>query len=250
MDITTILAQSANAAADIGPMHVDIVKALKDSDFMGILCVSGCVLLSIISWVVILYKWKVIREAMTQSDRFDKVLDSTGSFQEALKKASNYPSSPLAKIFREAYLEIEGENWYEDINGTLDEKLTVARLTVERVMEKTISHELGRLESHLIVLATTTNVAPFVGLFGTVWGVLAAFQALSNTGSAALAALAPGMSTALVATIAGLVAAIPASIFYNYLTNKIAILTSRMDSFALELANILQREVIRKSSDY
>lgn len=250
MDIITILAQSANAATDIGPMHVDIVKAMKDSDFMGIICVAGCVILSIVSWVVILYKWKVIREAATQSDRFDRVMDNVGSLKEAFRKSTDYPASPLAQILREAFLEMENEGWYADINGSLDEKLTVARLSVERVMERTISNELRRLESHLIVLATTTNVAPFVGLFGTVWGVLAAFQALSNTGSAALAALAPGMSTALVATIAGLIAAIPASIFYNYLTNKIAILTSRMDSFALELANIIQKQLIIEPSRY
>jgi len=91
-------------------------------------------------------------------------------------------------------------------------------------------------------------VAPFIGLFGTVWGVLGAFQALSRSGSAALSALAPGMATALTATIAGLFAAIPASAFYNYFTNKIAILISHMDSFSLQLANIIQKRIITDST--
>lgn len=249
-NLYNILANSAAAAETSAAMHVDIVKAIKDSDFMGLLCLGACLLLSVISWVIILFKMKIVRSAVKQSDGFDRVMDHVGSLDEAFKKSVNYPESPLALILREAYLEMKNEGWYADLNGGLDEKLTAARLSVERVMERTISNELRRLESHLIVLATTTNVAPFIGLFGTVWGVLAAFQALGNTGSAALAALAPGMSTALVATIAGLIAAIPASIFYNYLTNKIENLTSRMDSFSLELANIIQKQIIIQSSRY
>lgn len=227
-------------------MHVDIVKAMSDSDFMGILCVAGCVLLSIVSWVVIFHKWNMVRSATVQSDRFDRVLDTASSLEEVFRKTPDYPQSPIALILREAILEMEAENWYADEIYTLEERLTAARLGVERVMERTISNEVQRLESHLIFLATTTNVAPFIGLFGTVWGVLAAFQALGSSGSAALSALAPGMSTALVATIAGLVAAIPASIFYNFFSNKIAIMTGRMDSFALELANIIQKRMVKE----
>lgn len=227
-------------------MHVDIVKAVRDSDFMGVVCLVGCLGLSVASWVVILYKMKMVRNATAQSDRFDKVLDTAGSLEEVFRRTPEFPQSPIAQILREAILEMEAENWYADDFYEMEERLTAARLGVERVMERTISNEVRKLESHLIFLATTSSVAPFVGLFGTVWGVLAAFQALGNTGSAALSALAPGMSTALVATVAGLIAAIPASIFYNYLTNKINILTSRMDSFALELANIIQKRMVKQ----
>jgi len=234
------------ATSGVEAMHVDIVKAVRDSDFMGILCLGGCLLLSLVSWIIIFYKLNTIRSAVQQSDRFDRVLDTAGSLEEVFRRTPDFPESPIAQILREAILEMEAENWYADDIYNMEERLTAARLGVERVMERTISNEVRRLESYLIFLATTTNVAPFVGLFGTVWGVLAAFQALSRTGSAALSALAPGMSTALVATVAGLVAAIPASIFYNYLANKIAILTSRMDSFALELANIIQKRMVKQ----
>ena len=122
--------------------------------------------------------------------------------------------------------------------------MIVAKVSIERVLERTITEEIRHLESYLIFLATTSNVAPFIGLFGTVWGVLGAFQALSRTGSAALSSLAPGMATALTATIAGLFAAIPASVFYNYFTNKIAIMITDMDSFSLQLANILQKRIL------
>ena len=241
MDLTSVI-----GAGGIEAMHVDIVKAVLDSDLMGIICLAGCLGLSVVSWVVILYKLKMIRQAGNQSDRFDRVLDTAGSLEEVFRRTPDFPESPTAQILREAILEMEAENWYADDFYEMEERLTAARLGVERVMERTISTELGRLESHLIFLATTASVAPFIGLFGTVWGVLAAFQALSRTGSAALSALAPGMSTALVATVAGLIAAIPASIFYNYLSNKIAILTSRMDSFALELANIIQKRMVKQ----
>lgn len=241
MDALSLLSYAGAEA-----MHVDIVKAVRESDFMGILCLLGCLVLSVISWVIIFYKIGEIRRATNESDRFDRVLDSAGSLEEVFRRTQDFPNSPIALILREALLEMEAENWYADDIYEMDERLTAARLGVERMMERTISNEVRRLESHLIFLATTTNVAPFVGLFGTVWGVLAAFQAMGSTGSAALSALAPGMSTALVATVAGLVAAIPASIFYNYLSNKIAILTSRMDSFALELANIIQKRMVKQ----
>lgn len=241
IDFTAIIATSGVEA-----MHVDIVKAVNDSDFMGVLCLVACLGLSVVSWVIILYKLKMIRNAGSQSDRFDHVLDTAGSLEEVFRRTPEFPESPIAQILREAILEMEAENWYADDLYEMEERLTAARLGVERVMERTISNEVRRLESHLIFLATTSSVAPFIGLFGTVWGVLAAFQALGATGSAALSTLAPGMSTALVATVAGLIAAIPASIFYNYLSNKIAILTSRMDSFALELANIIQKRMIKQ----
>lgn len=227
--------------------NVNVLQAVRDSDLIGLLCLLACLGLSIASWVIILFKMKQMNSAVRESDAFDRCLDSSGSLEEAYRRTSEYPNSPIAQILREAYIEMESENWYSDGLYGLEERLTAARLGVERVMERTISNEIRGLESHLIFLATTSSVAPFIGLFGTVWGVLAAFQALSKSGSAALSALAPGMATALVTTVAGLVAAIPASIFFNYLTSRIANLTSRMDSFALELANIVQKRMVKQA---
>lgn len=240
-DITSIL-----SVVGAEPVSVDILKAVRDSDYVGIFCLVVCFGLSVASWVVILYKLKIIRNATTQSNRFDHVLDTAGSLEEVFRRTPEYPESPIAQILREAILEMEAENWYADDIYEMEERLTAARLGVERVMERTVSTEISRLESHLIFLATTASVAPFVGLFGTVWGVLAAFQALGLTGNASAGTLAPGISTALVTTIAGLIAAIPANIFYNYLSNKISIITSRMDSFALELANIIQKRMVKQ----
>ncbi|MBX7245217.1 MAG: MotA/TolQ/ExbB proton channel family protein [Candidatus Sumerlaeaceae bacterium] len=236
----------ALALAGIAANHVNLFQAIRDSDIMGIICLVACLTLSVFSWAIILYKTNQINAASRQSDRFiDKCMSGRGSLEEAYRHTGEYPDSPLAQILREAYLEMQMENWYNDDSYSDEDRFTAARVSLERVCERTISTEIRHLESYLIFLATTSNVAPFIGLFGTVWGVLGAFQSLVTAGSAALSALAPGMATALVATIAGLVAAIPASIFYNYLTNKITILISRMDSFALELSNIMQKRLIK-----
>lgn len=235
------------ALAGIAANHVNIFQAIGDSDLMGVLCIIACMTLSIIGWAIIFYKWLQLRSAAKQSDEFiEKCLSGSGSLDDAYRRSGEYPDSPLAQILRESYLEMQLENWYADVAYTATDRLTASRLGLERVMDRTILREIRHLESHLIFLATTSNVAPFIGLFGTVWGVLAAFQALSKSGSAALSSLAPGMATALTATIAGLVAAIPASIFYNYLTNQVAIMTSRMDAFSSEISNIVQKRIIKQ----
>lgn len=236
--------------AGIAFNHVDLFQAIRDSDFMGILCLTSCLVLSVISWAVIFYKFVMITRAARKSDAFiNKCLTSAGSLEEAFRLSKNYSESPVAQVFREAYLEMQLENWYADTALTQEQRLLAARTSLERVLERAITEEIRRLESYLIFLATTSNVAPFIGLFGTVWGVLGAFQALGRSGSAALASLAPGMATALTATIAGLFAAIPASVFYNYFTNKIAILISHMDSFALQVANVMQKRIIVQESE-
>ncbi|MCX7018672.1 MAG: MotA/TolQ/ExbB proton channel family protein [bacterium] len=233
--------------AAIAANHVNLFEAIGQSDIMGLACLAGCLVMSVISWAVIFYKSFQISVAARQSDSFiGRCMSGSGSLDEAYRHSSDYPSSPLARIFREAYLEMQMENWYSGTGYTGDERMTAARVGLERVMERVISNEIRRMETYLIFLATTSSVAPFIGLFGTVWGVLGVFQSLNQAGSSALSSLAPGMATALTATIAGLVAAIPASAFYNYLTNKISVMISRMDSFALELLNIMQKKMIAR----
>src|SRR5690606_37895812 len=112
--------------------------------------------------------------------------------------------------------------------------------------ERTIATEIVNMEGYLPFLATTANVCPVIGLFGTVWGIMAAFQALGMHGAGDIASLAPVLSTALITTVDGLLAAIPASVAYNYLTSKVKMLTSRMDSFALELSNVIQKQMAKE----
>jgi biopolymer transport protein TolQ len=170
-----------------------------------------------------------------------------GNLGQAFKIASNYPDSPLAQLLREAYLEVEMENWYHDSKGlSLDGRIQAAKISIDRILEQTSTNEIKRLEGWLGFLATTANVCPLIGLFGTVWGILGAFQAVAREGSTAISSLAPGVSTALMTTVAGLIAAIPSVIFYNYLLSKVQHLVRRMDSFGMEVSNIIQKQILKK----
>jgi biopolymer transport protein TolQ len=154
----------------------------------------------------------------------------------------DYKHSPLTVLFREVYSELaqnrrQGEG-PEDGNlvADLGEQERVAR-----VLRRSTTSETQRLEKYLSFLATTGSAAPFIGLFGTVWGIMDAFHGIGTSGSASLAVVAPGISEALVATAIGLVAAIPAVIGYNHFVNKINGLIGEMDNFCLEMMNIVQR---------
>ncbi len=231
-----------------GWFSVDLLAAIKGSDLMGWFCLTATAIFSIVSWGIIGYKYLHIRQATKQTNEFvDMCMSGRGNLAQAFQLAANYPDSPLAQVLREVYVEVEKENWYQDEKGlTLDGRLEAAKISVERVLEQISSSEIRHLESGLSFLATTANVCPLIGLFGTVWGILGAFQAVARQGSAAISALGPGVSTALMTTVAGLIAAIPAAIFYNYLLSKSRNLVRRMDSFGMEISNIIQKQILKK----
>jgi biopolymer transport protein TolQ len=197
---------------------------------------------SVVSWAIIFYKQLVIHRAISDSERFLDFFWSKKSFDTIGKGLDDYKHSPLTVLFREVYSELaqnrrqnEGE---EDGNlvADLGEQERVAR-----VLRRSTTSETQRLEKYLSFLATTGSAAPFIGLFGTVWGIMDAFHGIGTSGSASLAVVAPGISEALVATAIGLVAAIPAVIGYNHFVNKTNVLIGEMDNFCLEMLNIVQR---------
>lgn len=247
----TAVAQSGGAGSNLqGWFGVDLFKMVRSADVIGKTCMLILAGFSIVSWGVIVYKYLHIRQAVVQTDDFVSLCNAgSGNLDEAFKVAADFPVSPLAQILREAYLELELENWYRegyhlDAAGRVD----LAKIGIERVFDRTITNEVTHLESRLTLLATTTSVAPFIGLFGTVWGIMVAFQSLGASGEISLSALAPGLSTALLTTVGGLFCAIPASIFYNVLTTRVRILTARMDAFALELSNIVQKQILKQAA--
>jgi biopolymer transport protein TolQ len=229
---------------------VDLVKLIINADMLGKISLVFLAFMSIASWSIIIYKFLHIRQAIKQTDAFVDICNQgTGDLDEAFRQANQFPDSPLAQILREGYMELEIENWYRDgYELSSEARFELAKVGIERIFERTISNELTHLESKLVFLATTTNVCPFVGLFGTVWGVMVAFQAMTNANTASLSALAPGIATALLCTVGGLFCAIPAAVFYNFLTHNIRKLTSRMDAFALELSNVIQKQIIKQSA--
>lgn len=229
-------------------LSVDLIDLVKKSDMLGIVSLIILFFFSVASWMVIVYKSLHLRQATIQTDAFVELCNQgSGELEEAFRHASNFPDSPLAQILREGYLELEVENWYRDgYDVTPEARLELAKVSMERIFERTISNEITHLEAKIPFLATTTTVCPFIGLFGTVWGIMGAFQVVGSQTTVALNQIAPGISTALLCTVGGLFCAIPTSVAYNYLTLRVRMLISRMDAFALELSNVIQKQVMKQ----
>jgi len=185
---------------------------------------------SLISWAIIFSKWGLFRRARAQSNRFMRMFRKSERLQDVAAVADQFRPSPLIAVFEGAYSELRKQAPQPIRLGALQRAIQVAA-----------SEELTHLESRLPWLATTGAVTPFIGLFGTVWGIIDAFHGLGTAGAATLRAVAPGISEALITTAAGLFTAIPAVIAYNMFTQHIREFGARMDDFGLELVNEVER---------
>jgi len=187
-------------------------------------------LFSLASWAIIFSKWGLFRRARTQSNRFVRMFRKSERLNDVAAVVEQFKPSPLVAVFEGAYEELRKQTSYP-----------IRVVSLQRATQIASSEELTRLESRLPWLATTGAVTPFIGLFGTVWGIIDAFHGLGTAGSATLRAVAPGISEALITTAAGLFAAIPAVIAYNLFTQHIREFGARMDDFSLELINEVER---------
>ncbi len=193
-------------------------------------CVLAVLLLfSIFSWAIIVQKLGLMNRARTQSARFQRAFRKANRLQDVAAVAEQFKPSPLVAVFEGAYDELKKQGGFRNPSA------------VQRSMQIASSEELTRIERRLPWLATTASVTPFIGLFGTVWGIIDAFHGLGTAGAATLRAVAPGISEALITTAAGLFAAIPALIAYNILQNQVREFGSRMDDFSLEIMNTVER---------
>ncbi|MES0349156.1 MAG: protein TolQ [Desulfobacteria bacterium] len=208
---------------------------------------------SVVSWAIIFAKHFSIRKARKESARFLDLFWNSRDLSEAFASSTRLKSSPLAKVFCVAYVELKKVNRSQS-SSTGDEVTGQASLSqkmvgvdnVKRALRRAVNMELTGLGKALPFLATTGNTTPFIGLFGTVWGIMNAFTGIGLKGSANLAVVAPGISEALIATAAGLAAAIPAVVAYNYFTNKVRILESEMHNFSADFLNLIERDLIRR----
>ena len=189
---------------------------------------------SVLSWAVILSKWRLFSRARTQSGRFVRAFRKAQRLQDIAPVAEQFRPSPLVRVFEGAVVEFKRQ-----MGATGGVHNPVA---IQRAMQIASSEEITRLERNLPWLAITGVVTPFIGLFGTVWGIIDAFHGLGTAGAATLRAVAPGISEALVTTAAGLAAAIPAVIAYNLIIGSIREMASRNDDFALEMLNMVERQ--------
>ena len=213
---------------------------------------------SLVSWTLIFMKFRVFRRGQQDSARFLQIFRSAKNLYTTFEESKRFPKSPMAAVFREGYRElshlVKGNPGPGNPGPVVHEPRAIAAdMTVHseplELISRTLRHasmkEVAQQERNLIFLATTGNVTPFIGLFGTVWGIMDAFASIGQAGSANLGAVAPGVSEALITTAAGLGAAIPAVIAYNYFLNRIRRQTTEMELFGLEFLSLAERILTR-----
>jgi biopolymer transport protein TolQ len=212
----------------------EVVDMLANTGVVAKLVLLLLLAFSLLSWAIILTKWSLLRKARAQSGRFVRAFRKAQRLQDIAAVADQFKPSPLVGVFDGGFEEYKRQI---AASGGLLRSLT----PVQRGMQIGASEEITRLERNLPWLAITAAVTPFVGLFGTVWGIIDAFQGLGTAGAATLRAVAPGISEALITTAAGLATAIPAVIAYNLMGSSIRELAARSDDFTLEVLNAVER---------
>jgi biopolymer transport protein TolQ len=201
------------------------------------------VLFSLLSWAIIIYKGIALARAMRESRTFLQVFRKSSKFSEVNAVCVQLKVSPLVGVFQAGYLEVNQQvrGATTPAAGAAAKPVVKSLESLTRALVRAATGEVTRLERRVTFLATTASVSPFIGLFGTVWGIMNAFSDIGRMGSANLAVVAPGISEALITTAAGLAAAIPAAVFFNFYSSRIKVLASMMDDFALEFLNIVER---------
>jgi biopolymer transport protein TolQ len=218
----------------------EIVDMLSNTGAVAKLVLLVLLAFSLISWAIILTKWSLLSRARSQSGRFVRAFRKAQRLQDVAAVAEQFKPSPLVGVFEGGY-----EEFKRQAGGSGGLRSMVA---IQRGMQIGSSEEVTRLERNMPWLAITAAVTPFVGLFGTVWGIIDAFHGLGTAGAATLRAVAPGISEALITTAAGLAAAIPAVIAYNLLGSSIREFAARCDDFALEFLNAVEHNQPQSSA--
>ena len=249
VDIAWAATPSAPAAPelDIIPIILQAGPVVK-----GVMLIL--LMFSITCWGIILAKMIQLYRAKKQTAEFLDIFWGSPNLSTAYHETRHLESSPVAAIFRLGYLELgklmqaqsSGDSGDRDPLGAIAVR-SAGLENVNRSLRRAMNSESGRLFRAITFLATTGNTAPFIGLFGTVWGIMTSFRSIGLKGSASLAVVAPGISEALVATAVGLAAAIPAVVAYNYFLSKVRVLETEMGNFIHDFLNIIERDMMRRA---
>ncbi len=239
-------AATAPSAHALGGGFIDLIR---QSTPLSKAVLATLVIFSIVSWAIILYKLLTFNRIRSQTSRFLEIFRRSTKFSEVQGVCQSLNDSPLVGIFLAGYAELNlqlrqassAANPAHNPAPPAARPVLKSLVSVDRALMRASNMETNKLEKHITFLATTAAVTPFIGLFGTVLGIIAAFQGIGSQGSTSLDVVAPGIADALIATAAGLAAAIPAVYFYNLLTQRVKNLASEMDDFSLEFLNIVER---------
>ena len=235
-----IAASLANPPAPSGA-ELDIFSLVLSAStvVMGVLLLL--VFFSVVSWYIIGYKYFYLRRAYSESLHFLDTFWTSKRLDAIYQSADELKRSPVSQVFKAGYVELSKIKKAEGDVGTWLGDMQ----SIERALDRAQTSELTHLESMIPFLATTGSAAPFVGLFGTVWGIMNSFRSIGAKGAANLATVAPGIAEALIATAIGLMAAIPAVIAYNYFVRRVKVLHSEMDAFSNDFLNIVKRHFFK-----
>ena len=235
--------------------NLDLVHMISNAGFVVQMVMLTLLFFSITSWAIIIIKFRYLKRAFKQSSQFVEFFWKCRDLSDAFSMAKKLSSSPVARIFRVGYVELnkvsqlsreggkaaarKGGEKAGTINGQ-----GAGTENVKRALRRATNAEMARMTQMVPFLATTGNTTPFIGLFGTVWGIMNSFHGIGLRGSASLAVVAPGISEALVATAAGLAAAIPAVIAFNHFSNRIGMLETELNNFSADFLNIVERDIL------
>ncbi|MBE9529893.1 MAG: protein TolQ [Proteobacteria bacterium] len=235
--------------------QIDLIHMISNAGLVVQLVLLMLLFFSVTSWAIILIKSRYIRRAFKQSSEFNEFFWKSRDLSNAFARAKQLHGSPLARIFRIGYAELKKTSQSGSPSPAAPSQANGGNLpfdtkfagidNVKRALRRAINTEMTRMTQMVPFLATTGNTTPFIGLFGTVWGIMNSFHGIGLSGSASLAVVAPGISEALVATAAGLAAAIPAVIAFNHFMNKIRIVETELHSFSADFLNIIERDILR-----
>ena len=231
----------AQISGESGPGTLELFMR---AGLMGKVVLAILVIMSVGSWAIIVSKSVEFRRAARHTDRFLEVFHRSQRFSEVNAAADKLRASPLVAIFQSGYVEIDAQVKASAEGGAAASGAGYRLRSLEglqRTLQRAVGVELHVMSRGTGFLATTAAASPFIGLFGTVWGIMVAFNEIGLTGSSSLATVAPGIAEALVNTAAGLGAAIPALIGYNYFANRIRTLRGDMHDFVLEFVNLAER---------
>lgn len=204
--------------------------------------------LSMVTWAIVIAKWLYLRLMTKRCDAFSQKFWNSKSLNELNSGLGEHPYSPLREVFRTGFSELVRATQLREQSPTLDMAVGAAMDNLSRSLHKAKGQEKRKLENYLPVLAISASAAPFIGLFGTVWGIMNAFEGIAISGSANLSTVAPGISEALIATAFGLAAAIPAAIGYNIANNMIRGLLFAIEGFSADFMNIIERYLVSERS--
>jgi biopolymer transport protein TolQ len=225
-------------------VDLSVWELVKNAHIVVQVVIVGLLAASVWSWAIIIEKLFLFAQARKEADKFEQVFWSGQSLDELYQALAQRRNTGMAALFVAAMRE-----WKRSTERETDDRpvkpMPGVQHRIEKVMDVTISREVERLERRLTVLATVGSTAPFVGLFGTVWGIMTSFQAIAMTNNTSLAVVAPGIAEALFATALSLVAAVPAVVFYNKFNSEVTRYAARLEAFADEFAAILSRQIDR-----